>query len=422
MTSDDAPGTDLATNDINLAAIDTFARPDLPALFRRLRQEAPVSWHQHPDSGSRGFWAIVRHDDIVAVNRDPTTFSNRDGVQVQFEGDLPHAAQGSMIEMDPPEHTVLRRLVAPAFTTVSVGRLRERIQARVTAILDELEGRNEIDYVRDFATPLPLGVFYDLMGVPAADQRRMLDLADRTFFSGDPRFGGSQQGVGEAGREIQAYGRWLAGQRRMQPADDVMSALAGATIDGRQLGIEQLGAFFGLLGAAGADTVRSSISYGLRALTDFPDQKQRWLCDLEGHASAATDEIVRWASPTMHMRRTATRDIVLHGQRIAAGDKVAVWFASGNFDESKFAHPHRFDIGRSPNPHMAFGMGGPHYCLGVHLARLEIRIAFVELLRRYPQVQATGPVDRLRSNFINGPFALPARLGPRCAAGLQPPV
>ena len=192
-----------------------------------------------------------------------------------------------------------------------------------------------------------------------------------------------------------------------------MSALANASVDGERLSAQELGAFFGLLGAAGADTTRSALSYGLRALTDFPDQKALWLTDVDGWSTKATTEIVRWATPTMHMRRTATRDTEIAGQRIARGDKVALWYASGNFDETRIDHPYRFDIARTPNPQMAFGTGGPHFCLGAHLARLEIRIAYSELLRRHPGVEATGPIERLRSTFINGPFALPARLGPR---------
>jgi len=405
--------TVLGVDEINLASMDTFLRPDLAGVFRKLREEAPVAWHQHPDSGKRGFWSVVRYDDIAATSRNTTTFSNREGIQVLFEGDLPHAGQGSMIETDPPEHTRLRRLVGPSFASMAVSRLQEQIQSRVRSLLDSLGDRDEIDFVSEFATPLPLGVFYDLMGVPGEDQRRMLELADRTFFSGDPRFGGDTLGIGEAGQEIQAYGRWLAEKRRAEPKSDVMSSLAQATIDGQRLSIPELGSFFGLLGAAGADTTRSSIAYGLRALTDFPEQRAAWLNDLEGAAAGATEEIVRWATPTMHMRRTATRDTEIAGQSIAAGDKVALWYASGNFDETKFKEPFRFDIGRKPNPHMGFGMGGPHFCLGAHLARLEIRIAYVELLRRYPEVHATAPVDRLRSNFINGPYSLPARLGPR---------
>ena len=404
--------TDLSLAEINLGAMDTYLRRDLHGIFRKLRHEAPVSWHLHPDSGKRGFWAVTRYDDIVRVSRDTATFSNREGIQIIFEGDLPHAGQGSMIEMDPPEHLRMRRLVGPAFGAMNVSRMEAQIRERVVSILDGLAGQDEIDFVRDFATPLPLGVFYDLMGVPAADQRRMMELADRTFFSGDPRFGGDTQGIGEAGLEIQAYGRWLAEQRRKDPKDDVMSTLVQATIDDQSLTAQELGAFFGLLGAAGADTTRSSLSYGLRALTDFPEQKALWLTDVDGLASGATDEIVRWATPTMNMRRTATRDSEIAGQAIASGDKVAVFFASGNFDELRVPDPYAFNILRRPNAHIAFGMGGPHYCLGSHLAKLEIRIAYAELLRRYPQVQATGPAERLRSSFINAPHSLPAQLGP----------
>ncbi len=404
--------TKLSLADINLGDLDTYMRLDLNGIFRKLRDEAPVSWHQHPDSGKRGFWAITRYDDIVAASKDTSTFSNREGIQLIFEGDIPHAGQNSMIEMDPPEHARMRRLVGPAFSSMGVTRLNDQIRDRVRVILNSIAGQEEIDFVRDFATPLPLGVFYDLMGVPQADQRRMLELADRTFFSGDPRFGGENaQGIGEAGLEIQAYGRWLAEQRRKDPKDDVMSTLVKATIDGQSLSTDELGAFFGLLGAAGADTTRSSLSYALRALSDFPEQKAQWLTDLDSLAASATEEIVRWATPTMNMRRTANRDTEIAGQAIAKGDKVALFYASGNFDERRINNPYQFDIRRTPNLHMAFGMGGPHFCLGAHLARLEIRIAYTELLRRYPDIEATGPAARLRSNFINAPYTLPARLG-----------
>jgi cytochrome P450 len=405
------PETALSVTQINLGDMDTYLRPDLPGIFRKLRLEAPVSWHQHPDAGKRGFWAVTRYDDIVATSKDTATFSNREGIQIIFEGDLPHAGQGSMIEMDPPEHARMRRLVGPAFSSMGVTRMHDQIQDRARAILDGLAGQDEIDFVRDFATPLPLGVFYDLMGVPTSDQRRMLELADRTFFSGDPRFGGDTQGIGEAGLEIQAYGRWLAEQRRKDPKRDVMSTLVQSTIDGQALSDKELGAFFGLLGAAGADTTRSSLSYALSALSDFPQQKALWLTDIDGRAAAATEEIVRWASPTMNMRRTATRDTELAGQKIAQGDKVALFYASGNFDELRFEAPWEFRIDRTPNLHMAFGLGGPHFCLGAHLAKLEIRIAYTELLKRYPDIEATGPAQRLRSNFINAPHTLQARLG-----------
>ncbi|MDN3521996.1 cytochrome P450/oxidoreductase [Halomonas ramblicola] len=403
------PTTGLTLDQINLGAIDTFMRNDLHGIFAKLRAERPVSWHQHPDSGSRGFWAITRYDDIVEVSRDTETFSNRDGIQVQFEGDTPHAGEGSMIEMDPPQHTSYRRIVASTFSSMGVARLEDQVRARVRKILDDLDGRNEIDFVEDFATPLPLGVFYDLMGVPREDQRRMLELADRTFFSADPRLGGDAGGIAEAGQEIQAYGRWLAEQRMKNPTDDLMSALVHAEVDGERLSLADLGSFFGLLGAAGADTTRASLTYGLEVLTQFPEQKKLLLEDVDGRMPLAVEEIVRWASPTMHMRRTATRDTEIAGQPIKAGDKVALWFVSGNFDETKFDAPYQLNILRDPNPQMAFGMGGPHFCLGAHLARLEIRVAYTELLRRYPDVEAIGSATRLRSTFINGPYALPAR-------------
>jgi cytochrome P450 len=402
--------TELSLSEINLGSLDTFARDDLHGVFAKLRHEKPVSWHQHPDSGRYGFWAIVRYEDIVAINRDPKTFSNSQGVQLLVEDDVPRAGRGSMIEADPPRHTRLRRLIAPAFTSAAVSQIDETIRKRVREILDTLEGKDEIEFVTEFATPIPMVIFYDLMGVPRADQAKVLKLADRLFFSADPRLGGDQTGFQRAGEEMQAYGRWLAEKRLADPADDLWSKIVHASVDGERLTVAELGSFWGLLGAAGADTTRATLTFALSALTDFPDQKSIWLSDIVGRASTAVDEIVRWASPTMHMRRTATRDIEFAGQSIREGDKLALWFSSGNRDDTKFAEPYRLDIRRSPNPHMGFGMSGPHFCVGAHLAKAEIRIALTELLARFPDIVATAPPSRLRSNFINGPFALSARL------------
>jgi cytochrome P450 len=403
----DTCSTDLSVEAINLASIDTFMRPDLPGLFEKLRHERPVSWHQHPDSGEKGFWAVVRYEDIVAVNRDPATFSNQQGVQVMIENDQPRAGKGSMIEMDPPVHTRYRKIVAGSFSPAAINKLEGQIRARVTETLDSLAGRKTFDFVEDFATPIPLAVFYDMMGVPKEDQRKILALADMLFFSSDPRMGGKQSAMQEAGMELQAYGRFLAQKKRDKPADDIMSSIATAEADGERLTIDEIGSFFGLLGGAGADTTRATIVYSMEALSLFPDQKELWIQDLDGRAAGAIEECIRWASPTMHMRRTATRDTRIAGQDIKAGDKVAIWFASGNRDASKFPQPYRFDISRAPNLHMGFGMAGAHFCLGAHLARLELRIALTELLRRFPNIQATGPGNRLRSNFINGPYELP---------------
>lgn len=408
--STDTRSTDLPLEAINLASIDTFMRPDLPGIFEKLRREKPVSWHQHPDSGAQGFWAVVRYADIVAVNRDAATFSNQQGIQVMIENDQPRAGKGSMIEMDPPMHTRYRKIVAGSFTPAAIGKLEDKVRARVHATLDRLEGKKSFDFVEEYATPIPLGVFYDFMGVPPEDQRKILALADLLFFSADPRLGGEKTAMQQAGMELQTYGRELALKKRKEPAEDIMSWIANAQVDGEQLTIDELGAFFGLLGGAGADTTRATLAYAMEALSDFPEQKALWLQDLDGRAAGAIDECVRWASPTMHMRRTATRDTEIAGQKINAGDKVAIWFVSGNRDAAKFPHPYRFDITRTPNLHMGFGMGGAHFCLGAHLARLELRVALVELLRRYPTIRATGPAARLRSNFINGPYELPVTL------------
>lgn len=399
--------TNLAVDEINLAGNETFLRADIEGIFDKLRREKPVSWHQHPDSGSQGFWAVVRYDDIVAVNRDAATFSNQQGIQVMIENDPPRAGKGSMIEMDPPRHSRYRKIVAGAFTSSAIAKLEGRVRARVQSTLDAIDNKKSFDFLEEYATPIPLGVFYDFMGVPAEDQRKILALADMLFFSADPRMGGKQEAMQQAGVELQAYGRELALRKRKEPGDDIMSAIANAVVDGEQLTIEELGSFFGLLGGAGADTTRATLGWAMEGLSMFPEQKRLWLQDLDARAADAVEECIRWASPTMHMRRTATRDASIAGQPVRAGDKVAIWFMSGNRDAAKFANPYEFDVTRKPNLHMAFGMGGAHFCLGAHLARMEIRIALVELLRRYPTIRATGPAMRLRSNFINGPYELP---------------
>lgn len=398
--------TKLSVDDINLADHDMLMRPDLEGMFDKLRQERPVSWHQHPDSGAKGFWAVVRFDDIVATNRDTETFSSEQGVQLIFEDDTPRAGTGSMIEMDPPDHTRYWKIVNPSFQPATMNRIQDQIRARVLATLDRIGDRREFEVVEEFATPIALEVFYDLMGVPKEDQRMVLHWADLLFFAADPLLGGDPGAMDQAGVELQAYGRSLAERKRQNPGDDVMSAICSTVVDGEQLSIEELGSFFALLGAAGADTTRASIAWSIEALSMFDDQKQLWLDDLEGRAAAATEECLRWTTPTMHMRRTATCDTEIAGQPIRAGDKVALWFHSGNRDAEKFPDPYRFDITRRPNRHMAFGRGGPHFCLGAHLARLEVRIALTELLRHHPGVRATAPAVRLRSNFINAPAAL----------------
>ena len=395
---------------INLASLDTILGEDLMGCFAKLRTENDISWHQHPDSGNNGFWAFVKYKDINKIITDTKTFTNSEGIQVIFERDMPHASQHSMLEMDPPEHSKYRKVVSSPFSPRGTSMLEPRIRNRVETLLIGMEGRKKIDFLEEFAKPLPMTVFFDLMGVPETDHSRIMDLADRGFFAADPSFGGDQQGLVEAGMEIQEYGRWLGEKRRHNPKDDLTSIIAQAQLDDRLLSLDELGAFFGLLGSAGADTTRSALAYGLDALTNYPKQKQLWLEDIDGHALKATDEIIRWASPAYHMRRTATKNIEIRGRAIKKGDKISVWFISGNHDEDVFDKPHDFNITRDPNPHISFGLKGPHYCLGVHLAKLEVRIAFCELLRRFPDIESTGPITRLRSNFVNSPSTMSAHL------------
>lgn len=402
--------TDQPISEINLASIDTFMREDLMGCFAKLRAEDPVSWHQHPDSGKKGFWAFVRYNDIIEIILDTETFTSSDGIQVMFEEDMPHASQHSMLEMDPPEHSKYRKIVSPEFTPQALAKIEPQIQRRVSQLLDNMESKSDVDFIEDFATPLPMGVFFDLMGVAEADHARVLELAERNFFAADLSFGGNKAGTAEAGREIQEYGRWLGKRRRQDPKDDVMSVLAHSMVDDELLSVDELGSFFGLLGSAGADTTRSSLAFGLDALTMFPEQKNLWLRDIDAHAKTGTDEIIRWTSAGLHMRRTATRDVEKGGREIKKGDKVSVWFVSGNRDEEIFDEPHAFKIARKPNPHMSFGLKGPHFCLGAHLSKLEIRIAFTSLLKRFPGIEAKERLKCLRSNFVNAPIAQPTRL------------
>jgi cytochrome P450 len=248
--------------------------------------------------------------------------------------------------------------------------------------------------------------------VPDVDRPRLLDLANRLLAGGDAEYAASRTDLRRAGQELRDYGIGLGRDRLAHPRDDITTTLVHAHVEGETMSLEDLGAFFVLLIAAGTETTRSAISHGLWALTQHPDQKQRWLADLDGLAETAAEEIVRWASPALHMRRTVTRDTTFGGAPMRKGDKVALWYVSANRDEARFPEPHRFDVGRAPNPHAAFGSGGAHFCLGAHLARLEITVMFTELLNRLPDIQATGKPEKLRSNFIHGIKRLPAAFTP----------
>jgi cholest-4-en-3-one 26-monooxygenase len=396
---------------IDLTNKDVFVEGVPHDWFAALRREAPVHWHPEPDGGP-GFWCVTRYDDVVSVNRDNQTYSsNRAAV---FIWDLPpeelEQQRLMMLNMDPPMHTRYRRLVNKGFSPRMVEELEQTIRERTRVILDRLAPRHECDFVVDVAAELPLQVIADILGVPQSDRHKMFDWSNRMIGSEDPEYGVSQEQAQEASMELFAYAAKLAEDKRSQDprGTDLVSVLSEAEVEGERLTQLEIDLFFMLLTVAGNETTRNLISHGLLALLDHPDQLAR----LRAHREllpTAVDEMLRCASPVMHFRRTATRDLVLHDTPISEGDKVVIWYASANRDEAVFENPMRFDIARSPNEHVAFGGGGPHFCLGANLARLEIRVIFDELLDRWDNLELTGEPSRLRSNFINGIKHIPLR-------------
>ena len=397
--------------DVNLLDRDNYVDAVPHEMFEVLRREAPVHWHLDPDGP--GFWALTRYDDVVLVNRDNELFSSARGSALIIEQDEESLAQQRlmMLNMDPPMHTRYRLLVNKGFTPRMVGQLEERARAYVNAMIDDVSEKGECDFVTDIAAELPLQVIAEVMGVPQEDRHLVFDWSNRMIGADDPEYMGSPEAVFEASTELYAYANQLAAKKRANPDNDIISVLLQAEIGGDRLTELEFDLFFLLLAVAGNETTRNLIAHGQLALMDHPDQRARLIADpsLVPHA---VDEMLRWGTPVMHFRRTAQRDTEIRGQRIAEGDKVVIWYISANRDEDMFDDPYRFDIGRTPNEHVAFGGGGPHFCLGANLARLEIRVMFEELLRRIPDMEPSGPVQRLRSNFINGIKHMPVQFTP----------
>lgn len=407
------PTTTLTVDEINLASFDFWLRDDVHGALARLRRERPVAWHQHRDSG-KGFWSLTRYDDVAAATRDWETFSSAYGIQAMTDPEDSQmlGAVRSMISTDPPKHTKLRSVVNRGFTPKMVARSEEAVRRRAREIVDAIAPKGEIEFVSEVAAVLPVAIICDMMGVPEPDRPRLLDATNRLLAGGDPEYGGTLDSLRQAAEELRDYGLWLGKSRLEHPENDLTTTLVHAEIDGEAMPPQDLGPFFLLLVAAGNETTRTAISHGLWAFTQFPDQKRRWLSDLDGHAATAAEEIVRWASPVMHMRRTLTRDTAFAGVEMRKGDKVAMWYISANRDEAYFPDPYRFDVTRTPNEQGGFGTGGAHFCLGAHLARREVIVMFTELFTRLPDIEATGKPEKLRSNFIHGIKRLPAAFKP----------
>jgi cholest-4-en-3-one 26-monooxygenase len=401
--------------DIDLLDRDRFTQGIPHEWFTWLRANAPV--YHHPEPGGPGFWVVTRYDDIVACNRDAQSFSSaqRLGGVVGLEGPTEsppgmEAGGNMMLFMDPPDHTRYRKLVNRGFTPRMIGALEAHVRDLTARIVDDALAKGECDFVVDVAAELPLEVIAELIGVPHEDRHKIFDWSNRFVGSEDPEYLVSPELVMEAQVEMFTYAQALADQRRAEPRDDIVSALLEAEIDGDRLTDMDFNMFFMLLSVAGNETTRNAIAHGMNAFLEHPDQYELLASDPEAYLSSATEEILRWASPVMYFRRNATRDVQVRDQTIAAGEKISLWYISANRDEDVFDDPFTFDITRYPNPHIAFGGGGPHFCLGAQLARLEIRLLFEQLVERVPRVEALDPPDRLRSNFIGGIKHLPVRL------------
>lgn len=385
---------------------DTWARGVPHEAFALLRREAPVFWHPEPDGP--GFWAVTRHADVVAVSRDPATFSSELGatfIDTQTDEALAQLRL-TILNMDPPRHNRYRRLVSRGFTPRMINRLVATIERRAARIVDEVVDRGECEFVEDVAAKLPLEMICEMIGLPEADWPRMFELSNTLVGFDDPDLRATPEEGEAAAAEIYAYCDAVAADRRANPRDDLMTALVQAEVDGERLTDLELNLFFVTLVVAGNETTRNLISHAMLALIEHPDQLRR-LREDPGLWPTAVEEMLRWGTSIHNFRRTATRDTELRGQRIAAGDKVVMYYMSANRDEEVFEDPFRFDVGRTPNDHVAFGGGGVHYCLGASLARAEIRAIMRQLVERLDDVQLAGEVRRLRSDFVNGIKSMP---------------
>lgn len=401
-------------SDIHLLDRDRFQEGTPHEWFTWLRHNAPVSHHPEPDGP--GFWSITKHADVIACNRDAQTFSSdqaRGGVVILEDrppGEFEEAGGKLMLMMDPPEHTRYRKLVNRGFTPRMIAVLEPRIRELTTKIIDDAVAKRDIDFVVDVAAELPLEVIAELIGVPSEDRHKIFEWSNKMVGSEDPEYIVSEEEVMEAQVEMFLYAQQLADRHREHPQSDIITKLLESEIDGDHLSDMDFNLFFLLLSVAGNETTRNAVSHGMRAFLENPDQYEKLVEDPAGRMDGAVEEILRWATPVLFFRRNATQDFELRGHRIKEGDKIALWYISANRDEDVFEDPFRFDIERDPNPHIAFGGGGPHFCLGAQLARLEIRVLFDEIVSRVPRLQQLDPPSFLRSNFIGGIKHLGVRL------------
>jgi cytochrome P450 len=400
-----------ATEQAALTALDpdAFAAGAPHEALARLRRDAPVQRVEL--EGLPPVWLLTRHADVIRVSRDDATFSSRTGNTFV---EVPAAPDSAMLpSLDPPRHTRIRRLINQAFTARNVGRLEGRLREIARSIVDRVSELGEFDAVPEISAEMSLQVIAEVLGVPSEDRLQIFAWSNAIGSLGieDPDYAPTPEALGEAGAAMYRYFSDLVNERRdAAPRDDIMSALLTAELDGERLTDNQLNEFFLLLAVAGNETTRNTLSHAILALSDHPEQRAS--VSRDGVAAAGLDELLRWSSPVLHFRRTAVVDTEIAGVPIAAGDWVVMHYLSANRDETVFADPHRFDLGRDSRAHVAFGGLGTHFCLGAQLARLEIRVMLDELYSRLPELCVTAPPVRLRSAFFHGVKSLP------CSASL----
>ena len=410
---------DHGDDDADLSSHDSFTSGVPHATFNRLRRDDPVHWTR--ETGSSGFWSITRYADALAVSRDVETFTSTKGIRLEEMDDDQLEARGTMMELDPPEHTRLRRLVTRGFTRRTVESYQDSIRALAAEVLDEALTADAFDFVTDVAAKLPMRMLGRLLGTSDSDGHQLVEWGDAFLGNSDPEF--TTHVVDTADTEefrlmpfrspaaigVFQYAERQAAERRACPRNDVITQLLAPTRDGEPLSDLEFKNFFTLLIAAGNDTTRYTMTHGIDTMMRHPSLWRAWRAD-PSLTHTAVEEVLRTSAVTMHFRRTATRPAAIGGKQIAPGDKVVMWFCSANHDEDGFGAPWRFDLARDPNDHMAFGRNGPHLCLGAWLARMEARLVFEELMKRVDRLEPDGEPQYLRSNFIAGIKHLPVRV------------
>ncbi|MEE2675169.1 MAG: cytochrome P450 [Myxococcota bacterium] len=418
------PRAALSLDEIDLSAPEFWVRPweEREAAFQTLRREKPMSFYAEPDTRGLvpqgpGYWAVTKHADILRASREPALFCSSKGATSIPDMPVPFLEFfGGFINMDDPKHIRQRKLVSVGFTKNRLARLDHEVETAAREAIDAVIEKGACDFVRDLSAPFPIRIICEMMGIPRSQHPFVFDQTNVILGPGDPEYVPEGSDVAAAiiaaGTGLRQLMFDLAEHRMKNPTDDLTSLILHAEVDGDKLTQEDLASFFILLVAAGNETTRNAISHGMKALCDYPEQREIWKSNFDGVTKTAVEEIVRWASPVIFMRRTTTGPCELGGQELAEGEKLVLFYNSANRDEEVFEEPFRFDLRRTPNEHVGFGGPGPHFCLGANLARREIAIFFRHVFERMPDLEITGPPERLASNFIHGIKSMPCRFSP----------